>query len=264
MKVVLFCGGLGLRLRDFSDTIPKPMVPIGIRPIIWHLMKYYAHFGHKDFILCLGYRGDSFKKYFLTYDECESNDFTFSKGGRKLELQNSDIVDWRITFVDTGINTNIGQRMLAVKKYLTDQEVFLANYSDGLTDLNLDRQLEYFKSKKCVASFLSVKPNLTYHVVSNVNKTGFVKHLKPFHDTNIRINGGFFIFNSSIFDYINDGEDLVHEPFYRLIANNQLVSYKYDGFWAGMDTFKDKEMLEELYNHGHAPWEVWKQRKIVQ
>ena len=139
MKVVLFCGGLGLRLRDYADHIPKPMVPIGYRPILWHVMKYFAHFGHKEFILCLGYRGDLIKQYFLNYNECLSNDFVLSKGGKNLDLANSDIHDWRITFADTGLHSNIGQRLLAVQKYLASEEVFIANYSDGLTLLQLPR-----------------------------------------------------------------------------------------------------------------------------
>ena len=166
MKVVLFCGGLGMRLRDYSETIPKPMVNIGDRPILWHVMKYYAHYGHKDFILCLGHRADAVKNYFLNYNECASNDFVLSAGGKNLELLNSDIQDWRITFTDTGINSNIGQRLKAVEKYLDGEDEFLANYSDGLTDLPLTQQLEHFHQQDKIASFLCVRPNLSYHLVS--------------------------------------------------------------------------------------------------
>ena len=135
MKVVLFCGGQGTRLRDYSENVPKPMVPIGYRPILWHVMKYYAHFGHKDFILCLGYRADVIKDYFLNFNECVSNDFVLSAGGAKLELLNRDIQDWTITFAETGPTSNIGQRLKAVEKYVKDEPMFLANYSDGLTDM---------------------------------------------------------------------------------------------------------------------------------
>jgi glucose-1-phosphate cytidylyltransferase len=138
MKVVLFCGGMGMRIREYSDSIPKPMVPIGYRPLLWHLMKYYAYYGHKDFILCLGYKADAVKDYFLNYNECVSNNFVLSNGGKKLRLLSSDIHDWNITFVDTGITSNIGQRLKAVEPYLQGESVFLANYSDGLTDLPLD------------------------------------------------------------------------------------------------------------------------------
>ena len=167
MKVVLFCGGLGMRLREHPENVPKPMVLIGYRPIIWHLMKYYAHFGHKDFILCLGYRGDAIKHYFLNYEECVSNDFVLSEGGKKRELLNSDISDWRITFVDTGQDTNIGQRLRSVEKHLAGEREFLANYSDGLTDLPLPDQLEHFHARDRIASFLSVEPNLSYHFVES-------------------------------------------------------------------------------------------------
>src|SRR5947207_3840019 len=134
MKVVLFCGGLGMRLREYSENIPKPLVQIGYRPILWNVMKYYAHFGHKDFILCLGWKGDLIKDYFLNYDERVSNDFVLSSGG-KIDLLHQDIRDWRITFVDTGADASVGQRLLAVKSHLAGEEVFLANYSDGLSDL---------------------------------------------------------------------------------------------------------------------------------
>src|SRR5262245_50304823 len=153
MKVVIFCGGLCMRLREYSETIPKPMVPIGNRPIVWHLMRYYAHFGHKDFILCLGYKGDSIKKYFLECDESFSNDFVMSEGGKKVDLLASDIDDWKITFVDTGLNANIGMRLLAVQSFVEDEEVFLANYSDGVSDLPLPSMIEHFRCGEAVACF---------------------------------------------------------------------------------------------------------------
>jgi glucose-1-phosphate cytidylyltransferase len=258
MKVVLFCGGLGLRIRD-SEDIPKPMVQIGYRPILWHVMKYYAHFGHKDFILCLGYRADVVKNYFVNYNECVSNDFVLSGGGKKLELFNSDIHDWRITFADTGVNSNIGQRLKAVEKYVGDEEEFLANYSDGLTDLSLPRQVEHFHQQGKIASFLCVRPNLSYHMVSVEEGTGgLVSGIDAIDSGSVRINGGFFIFKRKIFDYIREKEELVGAPFQRLIAEKQLIGYRYDGFWESMDTFKDKQHLESLYAGGAAPWEVWK------
>ena len=142
MKVVLFCGGRGLRLREHSEAIPKPMVPIGYRPILWHVMRYYAHYGHRDFILCLGYRGDAIKDYFLHYSEAVSNDFVLSDGGRQIELLTSDIADWRITFADTGLDTTIGERLRRVRHLLAGEEIFLANYGDTLTDAPLDRLVE--------------------------------------------------------------------------------------------------------------------------
>lgn len=258
MKVVLFCGGLGLRIRDAED-VPKPMVHIGYRPILWHVMKYYAHFGHKDFILCLGHRAEAVKNYFLAYNECASNDFVLSGGGQKVHLLNSDIHDWTITFVDTGINSNIGQRLKIAERYLEGDDVFLANYSDGLSDLPLPQQLEHFYKENKVASFLCVRPNLSYHLVSLQQGNGsLVSEIRAINDGNIRINGGYFVFKRSIFEYMREHEELVIEPFHRLVAERQLIGYPYDGFWASMDTFKDKQQLESLCSKGTAPWEVWK------
>jgi glucose-1-phosphate cytidylyltransferase len=257
MKVVLFCGGLGLRLRDYADHIPKPMVMLGYRPILWHIMKYFAHFGHRDFILCLGYRGDLIKHYFLNYNECLSNDFVLSKGGERLELANSDIHDWTITFADTGIRSNIGQRLRAVEKYLVDEEVFLANYSDGLTDLDLPSYLDFARQRNTIATFLSVKPNLSYHF-AKVDPDGLVTGVEEMKQSGIRINAGFFMLKKDIFRYMQPGDELVIEPFQRLIREKQLAAYEYDGFFASMDTFKDKQQLDDLYEGGQSPWEVWR------
>jgi glucose-1-phosphate cytidylyltransferase len=257
MKVVLFCGGMGLRIRD-AENVPKPLVQIGYRPVLWHVMKYYAHYGHKDFILCLGYGADAIKRYFLDYSECASNDFVLSQGGRKVELFNSDIHDWRITFADTGINSNIGQRLKAVERYLEGEDEFLANYSDGLTDLPLPQQLDHFHRNKKVASFLCVLPNLSYHVVSTEPGSSLVTGVHAITNGSVRINGGYFAFKKEIFDYIEEGEELVIEPFQRLIDEKQLLGYTYDGFWAGMDTFKDRQSLESLWGSGSAPWHAWR------
>lgn len=257
MKVVLFCGGLGTRLRDYSETIPKPLVHIGYRPILWHVMKYYAHYGHKDFILCLGYKADLIKDYFLRYNECISNDFTLMNGGKSIELLNSDIHDWNITFVDTGLNSNIGQRLKAVQRYLDGEEVFLANYSDGLTDLVLPKAIDEFYRRDKIASFLSVRPAQTFHIISSTS-SGLVTAIQDVKQANIRINGGYFILKNEIFDYLHEGEELVYEPFERLIYKQQLFAYEYNGFWACMDTFKDKQQLEDMFSYGNAPWEIWR------
>ena len=256
MKVVLFCGGLGMRLRDYAENVPKPMVPIGYRPIIWHLMKYYSHFGHRDFVLCLGYRGDTIKHYFLNYEESVTNDFVLSEGGRRRELLSSDIEDWRITFVDTGLNATIGQRLLAVRRHLAGEEAFLANYADGLTDLPLPEQLAHFRRHDKVASFLCVKPNLSYHAVEAA-KDGVVTGFRDIVDAGVRVNGGFFVFKQDIFNYLKDGEELVIEPFQRLIAERQLLAYHYDGFWMAVDTAKEKRRVDDLFESGTPPWQVW-------
>jgi glucose-1-phosphate cytidylyltransferase len=254
MKVVLFCGGLGTRIRDAGENVPKPMVTIGYRPILWHVMRYYARHGHKDFVLCLGYRGDVIKNYFLNYSECLSNNFVLSEGGKKLELLGSDIHDWKITFVETGLHSTIGQRLKAVEPLLATESEFLANYSDGLTNLPLPVQLEHFRRHNAVASFVSVKPNLSYHVVS-VENGGRVTAIEDIRRAPIRINGGFFVFRREIFDHVREGEELVHEPFQRLVRAGRLTTFEWDGFWMSMDTFKDRQQLEDIYARGNAPWE---------
>ncbi len=257
MKVVLFCGGLGTRLRDFSVEIPKPMVKIGYRPILWHVMKYYAYYGHKDFILCLGYKGDAIKEYFLNYNECLSNDFTLSNGGKELHLKQSDISDWNITFADTGLRSNIGQRLKAAEKYLKGESMFLANYADGLTNLPLPEMLDYFVKSGKIGCFICVKPSQTFHVVS-LRDGNCIDKIEYVRDTDITINGGFYVFRSEIFQYIQNGEELVVEPFQRLINENQLLGYRYDKFWYSMDTFKEQQELNDMFDRGDAPWEVWK------
>ncbi|MCM0083333.1 glucose-1-phosphate cytidylyltransferase [Geomonas sp. Red32] len=259
MKVVLFCGGLGSRLRDHSGDLPKPMVKIGYRPILWHLMKYYAHFGHKDFILCLGYRADAIKEYFLNYNEYVSNDFTIRNGGKEVCLEQSDIADWNITCVDTGLKSNIGQRFKAVEKYLAGEEYFLANYADGLCDLHLPDLVETFKKSGKVGCFLCVKPSQSFSVVS-IGEGRRVEKIEYVQDSEMYINGGFFIFHRDIFQYINDGEELVVEPFQRLIEERMLMGYKYDRFWHCMDTYKEQQELNEMYEKGDAPWEIWNPR----
>ena len=258
MKVVLFCGGFGMRLREYSESIPKPMVKIGYRPILWHIMKYYAHFGHKDFILCLGWKADVIKKYFLDYEECISNDFVLSSGGRSVNLLSSDIDDWTITFVDTGTRSNIGERLVAVEQHLRDDEVFLANYADGLTDLHLPDLIGFHHDNEAIASFLSVKPSLSFHTVS-ADDGGRVSAITAVQQTDVMINAGFFVLNREIFRYIREGEEFVGEPFSRLIAEDRLYSMPYDGFFGCMDTFKEKQMLDDLYARGNTPWEVWKE-----
>ena len=215
MKVVLFCGGLGTRLREHSETIPKPLVNIGHRPILWHLMRYYAHFGHKDFILCLGYRGDLIREFFLNYGERLSNDFVLSPDRKKIELPTSDIEDWRITFVDTGLHSNIGQRLLRVRQFLAGERAFLANYADGLTDLPLDRHVADFERRSVIASIVAVPPPVSFHGVQS-DSGGLVTGFGPMRDAGFLINAGFFCLRPDIFDYMRDGDELVEAPFQRL------------------------------------------------
>ena len=256
MKVVLFCGGLGTRLREHSDTIPKSLVNVGARPIVWHLMRYYAHHGHRDFILALGYRGDLIREYFLNYQESLSNDFTLSEGGKRIELHSSDIQDWRITFVDTGLHSNIGQRLLRVRQYLAGEPMFLANYSDGLSDLPLDQMIDDFSRRSAVATFASVRATQSFHVVQS-DAGGLVTSIGPIQDDAVLINGGYFVFRQEIFDYLNEGEELVEEPFERLIEKRLLVTWRHAGFWQPMDTFKDKITYDRMEARGDCPWALW-------
>jgi len=261
MKVVLFCGGLGTRLKEQSGGLPKPMVNIGSRPILWHIMKYYAHYGHKDFILCLGYKADAIKNYFLNYDQCLSSDFTLSNGDKKMHQKGSDISNWCITFVDTGLKSNIGQRLKAVEKYLADDEMFLANYADGVTDLPLPVMIDYFGKSGKIGCFICVKPSQSFHVVS-LKDGDSVESIQYVRDTNIMINGGGYIFRKEIFAYIKDGEELVVEPFERLIKEKQLIGYRYEKFWYCMDTFKEQQELNDMYERGNAPWVVWEKSSL--
>jgi glucose-1-phosphate cytidylyltransferase len=257
MKVVLFCGGQGLRLREYSEALPKPMVPIGPRPIVWHLMKYYAHYGHRDFILCLGHKSEVVKSYFRNYDETVSNDFVLKDGGRKVELLNADIESWTITFVNTGLHANIGQRLRAVREHLREEPWFLANYSDGLSDVPLPALIDYFQRKDKIAGFMSVRPPQTFHVVGAA-EGGDVSSLLPVTDADLWVNGGFFCLKQEIFDYLDEGDELVVETFQKLIRKDQLVTYRNPGFFACMDTFKEYQMLGDLSERGQAPWEVWR------
>jgi glucose-1-phosphate cytidylyltransferase len=261
MKVVLFCGGLGTRLRDYSADVPKPLVPIGHKPILWHVMKYYAHFGHKDFILCLGYMGDKIKEYFLSGQVSIADDFVLSQGGKTLELVKSDTLDWRITCIDTGLRTNIGTRLKLVEEFLGGEEMFLANYTDGLTNMPLDKQIDAFRRSGKTACFMSSRPSQTFHVVSFGEDGSSVSDIRYVRDCDIWINAGYFIFRKEIFRYMEAGEDLVLQPFHRLIADDQLMTYKYEPFWA-MDTFKEQQELTDMVMQGRAPWQVWQEIEV--
>lgn len=258
MKVVLFCGGFGMRLREFSEAVPKPLVPVGNRPILWHLMKYYAHYGHKDFVLCLGWKGEEIKEYFLNYNECVSNDFVLStvNGQRSPRPLNADLDDWRITFVDSGTSSNIGQRLLRVRHHLENEEVFLANYSDGLSNLPLPEIIAFHEQHQAVASFMAVRPWESFNTVT-IGEDGQVRGIGSLGEIDCWINAGFFVLRQEVFDYIEEGEEFVAEPFGRLIQFNKLRAYRHSGFFGCMDTFKQKQQLDEMCARGHQPWAVW-------
>jgi glucose-1-phosphate cytidylyltransferase len=261
MKSVFFCGGYGMRLYPDTENIPKPLVVVGDYPIIYNLMKSYDYYGHKDFVLCLGYKGNEIKKYFLEFNDAISCDFVMkpssSDENERIEVLNRNMVDWKITFADTGLNSNIGERLLKVRKYLEDEDMFFANYADALSTINLNTLIQYAKKKDKIGCFIAVQPPSSFHLV-DFDEQGFVKNLDMLGRSSLRINGGWFVFKKEIFDYINEGEELVVEPFQRLIEEKQLVVYPFDGFWASMDTYKDKSRLDDMAAKGNAIWEVWK------
>jgi glucose-1-phosphate cytidylyltransferase len=253
MKVVLFCGGLGTRIRDYSENIPKPMIPIGNHPILWHVMQYYSQYGHHDFVLCLGYKAAVVKSYFLNYKIAESSDCVISEFGSKVDIIGEKPPEWRVTLVDTGIWRNIGARLFAVKRFVDNEEIFLANYSDGLTDAPLIQMIDQFKSSGKIACFVAVHPPINFHL-AEFDEKGVVQRIRSSHQSDMWINGGYFIFRKEIFDYIKDGEELVLEPFNRLIKAGKLMAYKYEGFWRAMDTLRDRQILEEMVERGETPW----------
>ncbi|MEQ6902464.1 sugar phosphate nucleotidyltransferase [Nocardioides sp. YIM 152588] len=257
MKVVLFCGGLGMRMRADNQSLPKPMMPIGSRPVLWHVMRYYAHFGHTEFILCLGYGAQAVKDYFLNYKETESNDFVLTKGGDHVELLDTDISNWTISFIDTGMDTAIGERLRRVRPYLEDDEIFLANYGDVLTDAPMNDLIDEFADSGCVAQFLAVKPQDSFHVV-DLDDAGMVSGLTPVADMSMHINGGFFALRQGIFDYLEEGDDLVMNGCVRAAQEGKLRAVRYPGFWAPMDTLKERTALEAMYKTGNSPWAVWR------
>lgn len=257
MKVVLFCGGLGMRMRSGSESLPKPMMPIGSRPVLWHVMRYYAHFGHTEFILCLGFGAQSVKDYFLNYNETASNDFVLTKGCEHVELLSSDISDWKITFIDTGIDTPIGERLRRVRPHLEDDEVFLANYGDVLTDAPLNDIISDFLRTDAVGTLLAVRPQDSFHVLDMAGETE-IAGFRPAAEMAFRINGGYFVLRQRIFDYMGPNEDLVMDACVNAAADHKMRAVPYDGFWAPMDTLKERSVLEDMYRQGQSPWALWR------
>jgi glucose-1-phosphate cytidylyltransferase len=217
-------------------------------------MQYYSHYGHRDFILCLGYKANVVKDYFLNYKQATNNDCVVSHFGKKVELLGDRPPDWRISLVDTGIWRNIAQRLVAARPFVQDEEIFLANYSDGLTDAPLPEMISQFKKSGKVACFIAVHPPLMFHL-AEFDEHGEVQRMRMSQEAGIWINGGYFIFRKEIFNYIQDGEELVDQPFKRLIERGELMAYKYEGFWRAMDTLRDRQVLEEMVERGDTPWQ---------
>lgn len=256
MKVVLFCGGFGMRMREGAASAPKPMNMIGDRPLLWHVMRFYAHYGHTDFILCLGYGAAAVKEYFMHYDETQSNDFTLRKGGRDISLHSTDITDWTITFLDTGLRSTIGERLMRVREYVDQEEMFLANYADTLTDAPLDKLIAEFSRSDAVASLLAVPPASTHHVVE-IDDIGQVTGVREVRGLMQWENGGYFVMRPGIFDVLREGEDIVPHAFDRLVEGGKLMAQRHTGFWRAADTFRDRAELEEMFNNGECPWMLW-------
>ena len=256
MKVVLFCGGLGMRMRDGVTSGPKPMAMIGDRPLMWHVMRYYAHFGHTDFVLCLGYGASYVKDFFLNYDETRSNDFVLEGGARQVKLFKTDISDWRITFVDTGLNSAIGERLRRVRRFVDGEDMFLANYADVFTDAPLPDMIERFEASSAVVSLLAVAPQSSHHVV-DVGDDGLITQVTAVKDLRQWENGGYFVLRPEIFDHLHEGEDLVQDALGRLIPQRRVLAYPYKGYWSPADTVKERAQMEEMYFRGQCPWMVW-------
>ncbi|HZA05043.1 MAG TPA: glucose-1-phosphate cytidylyltransferase [Propionibacteriaceae bacterium] len=261
MKVVLFCGGLGMRMRADNQSLPKPMTPIGSRPVLWHVMRYYAHFGHKDFILCLGYGAQAVKDYFLNYRETTSNDFVLRQGGDDIKMLSTDISEWSISFIDTGIDSAIGERLRRVRPYLDGDDIFLANYGDVLTDAPMNHLIKDFARTDAVGQLLAVKPQDSFHVV-DIQADASVTGLTAVADMAMWINGGYFVLRQGIFDYLNEGEDLVMDACIRAAKDGRMRAVRYEGFWAPMDTLKERTALEEQYRRGSSPWALWRTRPV--
>jgi glucose-1-phosphate cytidylyltransferase len=253
---VLFCGGLGMRMRDGVTNAPKPMAMIGDRPLLWHVMRYYAHYGHTEFVLCLGYGASAVKDFFLSYDETRSNDFVLEGSDRQVQLFKTDISDWRITFVDTGLHSAIGERLRRVRRFVEDEEMFLANYADVFTNVPLPDMVSRFAATDAVISLLAVPPTSSHHVV-DVDENGLITQVTPVRDLRQWENGGYFVIRPEIFDHLYEGEDLVEDAIVRLVPQGRVLAYPHKGYWSPADTVKERAQLDEMYHRGDCPWMVW-------
>ena len=255
MKTVILAGGYGTRIRDVADDIPKPMIPVGPFPIIFHIMKLYAKFNHKDFIVCLGYKGQILKDFFLNY-ESSTRDFSIAFGTGKINYHNDPTEDdWNVTLADTGLRSMTGSRISQIKNYIGNED-FMITYGDGLSDVDIDKLIAFHKSHRKVLTVTGVRPPARFGEMST-NENGEVLQFneKP-QASSGRISGGFFVASPKIFDYLTDNEDLVfeQEPMQKLVSDNELMMYEHDGFWQPMDTSREYQLLNSLYNKGEAPW----------
>ena len=260
MKVLILCGGFGTRIKDVAEDLPKPMIPIGDRPILWHIMKYYAHFGHTDFILLLGYKSNIIKDYFINY-YINTNDIQLRLGdpnSLKLLTSNQE-QDWNITFVESGLNSMTGYRIKQAQKYLNPGEKFMLTYGDGLGDIPIDSLIEFHNSHEKTLTLTGVTPQGRFGEILTDGQgviTDFKEKPKEFQN---RINGGFFVANDTLFKYIEDDQNEIFEksPMENLVESRELVQFDHDGFWQPMDTHKEFNLLNDLYIENKAPWKIW-------
>ena len=258
MKTVILCGGRGTRLGEHGASIPKALIEIGGRPVLWHLLKIYSHHGLKDFIFCLGYLGDAIKRYFLEHHWLYS-DFTLEMGRTgEYRLDKHDVrgEEWSITFAETGLDTNTGGRVKRIEKYLGDDESFCVTYGDGLADVDLTALLEFHRRHGRLATLTAVHPRSNFGLLK-MDADGAVTDFEEKPVMHELINGGFFVFNRRIFDYLDDNCVLEREPLQRLAAERQLIAYPHSGFWKCMDTYKDNMEFNQLWESGRADWMVW-------
>jgi glucose-1-phosphate cytidylyltransferase len=256
MKVVILCGGQGTRLREETEYRPKPMVEIGGRPIVWHIMKTYAHYGFNEFILCLGYKGDFIRQYFINY-EFLNNDFTVNLGDKSdFEIHSKkDREDWRVTLVDTGEHTLTGGRIKRIQSYIDDEQ-FMVTYGDGVANIDVEKLVDFHKSKGKIATLTGVHPPSRYGLVET-DDNGEVIQFKEKPRMDEMVSAGFFVFQRAIFDYIPEDDCMLeHEPFESLAAERQMTLYHHEGYWQCMDTYRDFIELNEVWSRD-APWKVW-------
>lgn len=255
MKVVILCGGYGTRIRDVSDNIPKPMIPIGRFPILWHIMKYYASYGHRDFVLCLGYKSHVIKDFFLNY-EAHTKDFTIELGrnGGMIFHTEHDESDWKVTLAETGLNSMTGSRIKRIQKYVGDED-FMLTYGDGVGDINLESLLKFHRQHGRALTVTGVRPPGRFGELMSADGVITEFNEKP-QAAGGRISGGYFVASSKLFEYLNDDEGLVfeQEPMHKLVADRQLMAFEHDGFWQPMDTSREYQLLNSLYDKGGAPW----------
>jgi glucose-1-phosphate cytidylyltransferase len=260
MKVVILCGGYGTRIRDVADNIPKPMIPIGGYPILWHIMKYYASYKHSEFVLCLGYKSHAIKEFFLNY-EAFTRDFTIGLGRHEsIEFHNDHgEADWKVTLAETGLNAMTGARVKKVERYVSDQKNFMLTYGDGVGDIDIDRLIAFHESHGRILTVTGVRPPGRFgELVSQEDGRVTEFNEKP-QASGGRISGGFFVCRREIFDYLDSDDGLLFEdrPMRRLVQDGEMMVYQHDGFWQPMDTHREYQLLNGLYESGKAPWMIW-------